>query len=261
VVKNQRRAGSRRPFYIALGVISLAGAGALAWQVTRPRTAAQIAANVTPVQAEGYLYGNPNAPVQILEFADFECPSCANFTAVTEPDVRKRIVDAGLASFRFYDYPLTSIHKNTILAHMAAACAADQEKFWEMHDRILLGQMDWAAAVGEAEWKARRRANGVLERYARDVGLNTDEWERCYKEQRHLGRILANRAEGERRGVNSTPTFVIGRRLMPGGRLGFDQIRAYVDTARAEAERAGSAGGAAGAPVPDTNTSGGSRRQ
>lgn len=247
VVKSQRRGGSRRPFYVALGLIAVAGVAALAWQMTRPRSMAEIVEATTPGAAEGYLYGDPAAPVQILEFADFECPGCAHFATVSEPDVRKRIVDAGLANFRFFDFPLSQ-HRNSIPAHLAAACAADQGKFWEMHDRIFMGQPDWAAGPRESDFGASRKAKREFARYARDVGLNTSEWERCYDERRHLERILGNREEGVRRGVGSTPTFFIGRRKVSSV-LGVDQLKAYVDTALVEARQQGASGGAGAAPA------------
>ena len=245
VVTAQRRGGSRRPFYIALGLIAAAGIGALAWQMTRSSSIAEIVETTTPGQAEGYLYGNPDAPVQILEFADFECPGCAHFATVSEPDVRKRIVDAGLANFRFFDFPLSQ-HRNSIPAHLAAACAADQGKFWEMHDRIFMGQPDWAAGPRESDFAAARKAKREFSRYAAEVGLDANDWERCYDERRHLDRILGNREEGNRRGVASTPTFFVGRRRVAAV-LGVDQLKAYVDTALAEARQQP---GASSAPPP-----------
>jgi len=62
-----------------------------------------------------------------------------NYSVVTEPDVRKRIIDPGLARVTYYDFPLPQ-HKNTMVASEAAACANDQGKFWEMHDRLFQGR-------------------------------------------------------------------------------------------------------------------------
>ena len=224
VVKRQRRANSTRPFYLALGGVVIAGGAFLTWQYMKPKEAVRVADATVPIKAEGYLLGSATAPVQILEFADFECPACSNSSTITEPDVRKRIVDAGLASFRFYDFPLPQ-HKHTMKASNTAACANDQGKFWEMHDRIFAGQIDWAAS---------RNPKGIFEDYAKEIGLDVAKWEECYEDGRHQAQIEANRAEGERRGVSSTPSFVIGRRLIPGS-LPYDVIKAYVDSATAEA--------------------------
>ncbi|MGH7720281.1 MAG: DsbA family protein [Gemmatimonadaceae bacterium] len=219
---------SMRKFYIALGAVAIAGSGVIAWLATRPDPQPQVlTAPVTAAQSEGYLYGNASAPVQIMEFADFQCPACAQFAAITEPDVRRRIVDAGLASFRFYDYPLPQ-HRNSLPAHLAAACAADQGKFWEMHDRLFEMQPDWSD---------ERNPKGLFERYARDLGLDMAVWEQCYDAQRPLPRIRANAAEGDRRGVRSTPTFVIGNRVVVGS-VPYDELKAHVDSALASANAA-----------------------
>ncbi len=228
-VVNRRDTGGMKLFYVAMAAVAVAGIAIIGWYAIRPAPAPrQLAGPVNPELAEGYLYGDPNAPVQISEFADFQCPACAHFATITVPDVKRRIVDAGLASYRFYDFPLNQ-HVNAIPAAMAAACAADQDRFWEMHDAIFAGQ---------GEWSDRRNPKGVFERYVSRVGADRGEWERCYDEQRHLERIVANQQYGLRVGVNSTPTILVGRFLLPGS-ISYDRLRAYVDSARADAAAAG----------------------
>jgi protein-disulfide isomerase len=228
VVKNARARSSKRGFYVALAVVAVAGSAIIYSLMERSREASvsTVDPNLPPVEAQGQLLGDPNAPVQIIEFADFECPGCAQFAAVTEPDVRKRIVEAGLASFRFYDFPLEQ-HRNSVPASMAAACAGDQGKFWEMHDRIFEGQNDWNTF-------AARNPKGIFEGYAQGLGLNMATWEECYDSNRHAATIQANKREGERRQVRSTPTFFIGDRKIEGPRP-YDELKAYVDSARAAA--------------------------
>jgi protein-disulfide isomerase len=222
-------------FYAILGVIAVAGLAVIAFVATRS------SANVTtvdttlgPAVAEGYLYGSPNAPVQIIEFADFECPACAQFAAVTEPDVRKRLIDQGTVALRFYDFPLQQ-HPNSLPASLAAACAADQGKFWEMHDALFNAQDSWNGV-------ATSRPKGVFEGFVRQLGLDAAKWEECYDSQRHRARILANQKEGERRRVGQTPTFIIGDKLLPGA-ISYDRLKAYVDTALAAVQAAAAAKG------------------
>ena len=228
MVRNARSRSSKRGFYVALAVVAVAGGGIIYSMMERSReqSVSIVDPNLPPVAAAGRVLGDTNAPVQIIEFADFECPGCAQFASVTEPDVRKRIVEAGLASFHFYDFPL-EIHPNSMKASMAAACAADQNKFWEMHDRIFEGQNDWNGL-------ATRNPKGVFKEYATALGLNVATWEECYDSNRHAAKIQANRREGERRGVGSTPTFIIGDRKISGARP-YDELKAYVDSARASA--------------------------
>lgn len=221
------KAASKRDFYIMMGVAALAGVALIYWLAIRPKDTAPVAAAITGVPAEesrGYVRGSPTAPVEIVEFADFQCPACENYATITEPDVMSRIVDAGLARYVFYDFPL-EMHPNAWPASHAAACADDQGKFWEMHDRIFHEQPNWAF---------ERNPKGLFEGYARDLGLDAAVWETCYDERRHQRRIAANLAEGQRRGVGSTPTFFIGNRKVSGVQ-NYDRIRAYVDSATREA--------------------------
>ncbi|HEX6314585.1 MAG TPA: thioredoxin domain-containing protein [Gemmatimonadaceae bacterium] len=222
------RPPDQRPFYALLGAIALAAVVFIVWQMSQSRSSGVITIDPnTPLpDASGYLMGSPTAPVQILEFADFECPACGSFANLTEPDVRKRLVETGQASFRFLDFPLP-IHKNTWDASMAAACANEQGKFWEMHDQIFLTQDQWNGDV-------TNRPKAVFSRLARAVGLNESQWDECYDTQKYKLNIAANMREGERRLVSSTPTFVIGDKVIPGA-LGFDQLKAYVDSAAAKA--------------------------
>jgi protein-disulfide isomerase len=229
VVKDAR-SRSARGFYVALAAVALVGVGAIAYQAARrPRAAVTMVNPDLPppsaAEARGYLLGRADAPVQILEFADFECPACGQFATVTEPDVRARIIAPGLASLRFYDFPLP-MHKNTWDASMAAACAADQGKFWEMHDRLFQGQDEWNG-------EATRNPKKVLLGYARALGLDATRWEQCFDSRQHLRQIEANKAEAERRRLQQTPTFIIGRRMVPGA-IGYDQFRALVDSAARE---------------------------
>jgi protein-disulfide isomerase len=169
VVKEQR-AQSTKQFYLVLVGIAVIG-GLLIWRTAGKANSRVVATDVraTPAQAEGYLMGNPDAPVQIMEFADFECPACGQFATVTEPDVRKRIVQTGLASYRFFDFPLTEIHKNTLAASNAAACASDQGKFWEMHDLIYQHQPEWST-------EATSDPKKFFGRYANQIGLDVSSW-------------------------------------------------------------------------------------
>jgi protein-disulfide isomerase len=223
------RNASTRPtgFYYILGLIAVIGLGFLGYtMMKKPGTPVGTDIDTTPLgaigPAQGYTMGKADAPVEIIEFADFECPGCGQFATVTEPDVRKRIVDAGLARFTFYDFPL-NIHKNTMAAHNAAACANDQGKFWEMHDRIFATQDQWNTAATD-------NPRPFFEKYATDAGMNKDTWGECYDTRKHQPRIRANMAEGDRRKINSTPTLIVGTKMYAGA-LPYDALKAIVDSA------------------------------
>jgi protein-disulfide isomerase len=221
---------SKKLFLLALGAIAIIGVALIAMQARGSGPSPRIVAELPPGdagQAEPYVYGKADAPVTISEFADFECPACAQFATLTEPDVRKRLADPGTVSIRFYDFPLEQ-HRNSILASLTAACAADQGKFWEMHDRIFARQDAWASRPGESNSAANRRASRVFAGFAKELGLDESAWSKCVEEQRHLDRIRANRQLGMQRQVRSTPTFIIGNRMHPGS-LSYDALKKIVD--------------------------------
>jgi protein-disulfide isomerase len=228
VVKG-RKAEPKRNFYLMLGVAALVGIALIYWLAIRPKDTVAVTpvTGVPAAESKGYVRGSASAPVEIVEFADFQCPACEQYATITEPDVMKRIVDAGLARYVFYDFPL-QMHPNAWPASHAAACADDQGKFWEMHDVIFREQPNWSR---------ERNPKGSFERLAREIGLDVAAWETCYDERRHERRIAANLAEGERRGVGSTPTFFIGDRKIAGVQ-NYDQIRAHVDSATRRAAAA-----------------------
>lgn len=228
--RNVVRSASSRPnksFYYVLAVIGIVGASILGYTLLR-KPAGAVGTAIDPANvpasgpAQGYTMGKADAPVEIIEFGDFECPGCGQFATVTEPDVRKRLVETGLAKFTFYDYPL-SMHKNTQPAHNAAACAADQGKFWEMHDRLFAKQDQWNGIATD-------NPAPFFEKYVSDLGLNGNVWKDCYEKRKHQGRIMANVAEGERRQINTTPSFIINNKMYVGA-LPYDALKAIVDSA------------------------------
>ncbi|HLA91647.1 MAG TPA: thioredoxin domain-containing protein [Gemmatimonadaceae bacterium] len=190
--------------------------------------------------AEGYLLGREDAPVQAMEFGDFECGACGEFAVVTEPDIRARLVNTGLVAFRFFDFPLEQ-HRNTWAAHLAASCAEDEKKFWGMHDRLYGGQHEWNGEVTNNPMR-------VFRRYASELGLDVGKWEACVTAQTHAGRIKGNQAEGTRRNIGQTPTFIVGSRQVPGN-MGYDDFKALVDSALATAAADSAKGGAKRAGV------------
>lgn len=222
VVKKSK--GKNTPFYGVLAVIGIVGVGAIAYVASRPKGAATTVepAAVAAGEPQGYLLGKADAPVQVIEFADFECPACAQFATLAEPDVKKRLIEPGIISYRFYDYPL-GIHRNTWQASNAAACADEQGKFWEMHDMLFDQQDRWNGA-------ATSRPKSRFQEYAKALGLNVDQWEACYDAQKFQARIKANEQFAVKRGASQTPTFVIGNKMI-GGAIGYDRFKALVDSA------------------------------
>src|SRR5918999_2027973 len=136
-------------FYSVLAAIALFGLGVLTYLLLKPSTVS-IPANVT-VQASdtsgfrGYIKGSNDAPVEITEFADYQCPFCQTFATLQMPTIEERLIKTGRARWRYRDFPLQQ-HSFARLAAHSAACADEQGKYWEQHDRIYEGQQDWAGA-------------------------------------------------------------------------------------------------------------------
>src|SRR3954469_24019762 len=166
------QAGVKR-FYTVFAVLALLGLGALAYSMFKPQTVS-IPANVT-VQASdttgfrGYLKGSPNAPVEITEYADFQCPFCQTFATLQMPTIDERLIRTGRLRWRYRDFPLQQ-HQFSRLAAHSAACADEQGKFWPQHEHIYEGQSEWAAA---------RDAAGFFRRYAGEVGLDLGKYDAC----------------------------------------------------------------------------------
>lgn len=235
-VSVQRR--DKTPFYMLLGGVAVIALGFILWQARGAKSSGVITIDpsVKLPEAAGYRLGKADAPVQVIEFADFECPACGTFATLTEPDVRKRLVETGIVSMRFLDYPLPA-HLNTWDASMAAACANEQGKFWEMHDQIFATQDRWNT-------QATDRPRGILRGLAKDLALDMGKWDECFDTQKYKLNIGAHQREGVDRRIGSTPTFVIGSRMIPGA-LGYDAFKAYVDSALADRPGAADSAGAA----------------
>lgn len=240
--------GGVKRFYIVLGVLALAGVALLAWMASRPASVS-IPANVLVQPSDtagfrGYVLGREDAPVEITEYADYQCPACQSFEVVQFPSVREQLVETGAVRWRYRDFPLDNIHRFARLAAHAAACADAQGRFWEMHDRIYEGQGDWSA---------RGDAAPVFRQYAQEVGLDVAEYGECMESGRYAGRIEASLQEGRAVGVGSTPSFVIGGRIYPGA-LSSDELRRLADSLAAlRPDTAGAApSDTAGAAPSDT---------
>jgi len=226
VAKSVNPKPSNSRFVGVIFLVAIAGVAALGYAVGRPRAGIKpVDPNLPAGTAEGFLVGKADAPVQVIEFLDYECAGCGQFATVTEPDVRERLINTGQMAMRIFEFPL-DMHRNSWPAANAVACARDQGKFLEMHDRVFATQDQWN---GEATADPKK----VFLRLAGELGLNTSDWDTCFDSQKHYAAIKGSLQEGLRRGVNVTPTFIIGSKMIPGGPP-FDEFKKYVDEAAAE---------------------------
>jgi len=216
------QAGVRR-FYTILAVLVVVGLGILAYLIFKPQTVS-IPANVTVQPSDtsgfrGYIKGSPNAPIEITEYADFQCPFCQTFATLQMPTIDERLIQTGRVRWRYRDFPLQQHPLSKLAAH-SAACADEQGKYWQQHQRIYEGQSEWSEA---------RDAGAIFRNYAKANGLDLGRYDACMKSGKYAGRIQASYNEGVQVGVNSTPTLLIGDRLYK-GRFDSDAIIKMVDS-------------------------------
>ncbi|HEU5050742.1 MAG TPA: thioredoxin domain-containing protein [Gemmatimonadales bacterium] len=208
-------------FYVVLAVMAALGVGVLVYQMSKP--AVSIPANVAVLPADtagfrGYVLGADSAPVEIVEYGDYQCPGCANFALVTFPDIQERLINTGRVRFVYRDFPLDGIHRFARLSAHAAACADEQGRFWPMNKLIFQGQPDWASGG----------ADRVIRGYAEAAALDMDQYDTCMESARYAGRIQASYEQGAALGVGGTPMFLIGGRLY--NAMGYDEMRRLVDS-------------------------------
>jgi len=187
--------------------------------------------------AQGISYGDPDAPIILMEFADFQCPSCLAFFQQVKPLVDLSYIQSGAVRMVLYDFPLIQSHPNAFLAARAARCAGDQGNYWGYHDRLFLGQSIWS-----------RRADPAAEfiDYAAEIGLDRGAFTSCLRSDRHAEVVTANMILGNQLGVQGTPTLLVDAGIGRAIRLPdftIESIRRVVDEALASLASADAPGG------------------
>ncbi|HKJ03063.1 MAG TPA: DsbA family protein, partial [Longimicrobiales bacterium] len=152
--------------------------------------------------AQGITKGDANAPITIVEFADYSCPGCGAFALQVKPQLDLQFVQTGKAKFVYYDFPLVSIHPHSFLAARAARCANSMGKFWEYQDQLFRNQPSWSV---------KPAVEGDLLGFAAAVGLDQGDFEACLKSDQFADVVSANLRLAEELGINGTPTIMMSR--------------------------------------------------
>ena len=213
-------------FYRLLVAVAVIGGGVL-WYVSqrKPSSAAPVGSPTGPLPVaaadgfRGYTLGAASAPIEITEYSDFECPFCASFATVQMPVIREQLIATGRVRWRFRDFPLPS-HAYSRYAALAAQCAGEQGKFWEMHDQLFTTHQ-WA--------QTGKNPRGLFRDFAKAIGLDLAKYEACLDSQRYAGHIQASAEEGAALGVKGTPSFFVNGRPFE-GRATSDDIKALADS-------------------------------
>jgi protein-disulfide isomerase len=228
----------KSPFVIVLIIAAIVGVGAIAYAVSSRVAQADMA--VAPVEVAGLdnpqtlmqlaqgvtVLGNADAPVTIMEFADFSCPACKQFKDVVMPRINLNYAQTGVARVVFHDLVLGSF-PHSFLAARAARCANDQQRYVEYYDLLFANQ---------ATWSTRSSAPaGLFEDYAQQIGLDEDAFEACLRSDRYADVVTANRRMADELNMSSTPSIAVygpGQRLPALAENDFESVARAVETAR-----------------------------
>jgi len=166
--------------------------------------------------------GDLNAPVTIVEFSDYECPFCKRNHDQVFSQLDKDYISQGKVRYVFRDYPL-AFHKRAIPAAVAANCAGQQDKYWEINDFLFQSK----ANLNDAKY---------IE-FAKNNGLDLSKFKACLKDGKQEAEISKDFEDGKNYGVRGTPSFFIGKtqkgKEMTGvyvrGARGYDVFKTEID--------------------------------
>ena len=173
----------------------------------QPNIPLEISADNDPI------IGNPDAPITIIEFSDFQCPFCAKFHMQTLPTIMDEYINKGTVKLVFRDFPIQSIHPNAVPASIAAECANEQEKFEQMYHMLFEKQKEWSNL--ETSY-----AITAFNQYASELQLNEEKFDSCIKNVKYIEEVQKDLNEGRTYGVTGTPGFFIGNE-----KIGFVELK------------------------------------
>jgi protein-disulfide isomerase len=203
-------------------VVAVVAAAGIAFYLSRQSSASVSGSGSdTPIAVNpggGHIRGKATAPVTLVEFGDYECPSCGYYYPMVE-EVLRRYPDK--VKLEFHHYPLIQMHAHALAAAMAAEAAGDQGKYWEMHDLLYKNQSQWARNPNpESQFLA----------YAASLGLDANKFMRSLKSPDVEKRILEDIQRGSVAKVQGTPSFYINGQALDPLPKGVDDFAAIIES-------------------------------
>lgn len=193
-----------------------------------PSPPAMTAGEFEGIPSQGMTLGDPNAPVTFVEYADYQCPYCKQFTMQTAPKLIEDFVKTGKVKYVFRPMPIVSPlpldnkGNESVRAAEAAMCAMDQGKFWDFHQ--LLFQKQNGENIGIF-------SDANLITYATESRLDVTSFSSCLSSQTHLKAVLDSRAQGVKDGVTGTPSFSINGKTVSLTTQGYDKLKQQIQAA------------------------------
>lgn len=180
--------------------------------------------NAPPGAQPPNMLGSPTATVTVEEFADFQCPTCANIHKVMK-DVQAAY--GSRIKFIFRNFPLTQIHKNAYEAATAAEAAGLQGKFWDMQNLLFTNQQAWSNSSD---------ARTIFVSYAEKIGLDVEKFKTDLAGLEAKQRVDKDMDRGRGLAVSSTPTIYVNGFSVPYEQMTLDGLRQVIDAALQKAE-------------------------
>jgi protein-disulfide isomerase len=148
------------------------------------------------LEPDDAIKGGEAASLTLVEFSDYQCPFCRRHFQTTLPQLEREYVETGKLRYVFRNFPMDSLHPQALKAAEAANCAGEQQKYWEMHDRLFAN--------------AEQLAPENLDEHAAAIGLDMEAFNACLQSGRQAEEIRKDIAEGSKLGVMGTPAFFLG---------------------------------------------------
>jgi protein-disulfide isomerase len=218
--QSSRRGISTTQILVVVGTAVLAVAVLVALNISRFQPATITTKYVVGVTESGQPYkGSPDAPLKIVEYADFACSHCADFAQSLDTLVPDYI-ETGKLQVVFRNFAFLTPESEP--AAQAVECALDQgaDKFWAYHDLLFSMQGRGGAALSNTSLKA----------YAGQLGLDTTAFDKCLDSGAKAALVEADHQDGVSQGVTGTPTWFINGEVMPGA-LPENELRQVFDLA------------------------------
>ncbi len=199
--------------FIIIGVLAVVVLGVVILSTYKPVAKVIVPTFHATSTTDGLTMGDPNAPVKVVEFADFQCPGCGSYWATTESTVIKNYVETGKVFYTFSPFSFVGSfvqnnpYDESIKAAEAAFCANDQGKFWEYHDYLFGNQ------IGENQGAFSEKR---LLAFAESLSLDMNTFTTCLKSGQHNQDVLDANDFATKSGINQTPSFTIDGTLVTG---------------------------------------------
>ena len=179
--------------------------------------------------ADAPFKGSPTSTVALVEYSDYECPYCIRHFTQVMPDIQSAYIATNKIRYMFRDFPIDELHPQSIRAHVAAHCALEQGKFWDMHNRLFT--------------KPGTHVPDELTARAKEIGLNPAAFSACIAADKYSASIRQSTAFAISMGASGTPFFIVGNfdpkthqltpiKAIPGA-YPFSQFQQIIDAALA----------------------------